>query len=300
MTGMEFKRETIELTPELAKEYLAKRHPRQRKLNLGYAEELARLIRAGLWENRMHQFDPMALDKQGRLMNFQHRCMAVVRAGKPITADVLFDIPEELFEFIDGGKSRQVNQFLDMKNDTTISALARYAIAIENGSPIPSAFSGRITGAQENKQKFNVRAGRTELLEYIHQNEKDLAWSTAQGVRLYQTIGKGSSKASFASAIWTILYVADEDVSVDVLEFVDLFTAQTTTNDVIAKGKAMAMKTLLKAARDRQAVKFEYWFWLTLTIYRLYKTDRQTITKADIDKTAQMFAILTKEKRTAI
>ena len=294
---MEFKRETIELTPELAKEYLAKRHPiLQRKYEPNYAEQLSRNITAGRWNNSLHGADPMMFSETGYLINAQHRCGAVVIANKPIIIDVIYDVPEEMFQFVDGGKPRSLRQFVDSKHSTVVCALAKYANAIECGSPILSALYGRVVNTWDGNRKRAVVAGRTELLSYIHENEKELEYIASQAQRIYKAF-KGGSKANFAQALWTIFYVYNPHDLGTIIRFVDEIVADLPSSPIIANGKATGMGKLINSAKQGVRVNPEYWIGLILAMYRYSSTNRLKITQKDISDAIPYFNLEIRRKQ---
>lgn len=285
---MEFRRKTIELTPERAKKFLENRHEGlQRKYSPDYAEQLARVIRAGKWSNALHSVDPLMVTPEGKLINAQHRCGAVIRANKSIIIDVLYDVPEEMFQFLDGCKPRSFKQFVHSKHANTVVPLARYANAIDNGAMIGSAIKGIVAN---NGKNGRVNAGRTELLDYIDKHEEELEYIACQSEKVYRAF-KGGSKAAISYALWTIYCASDKDLGA-VLRFVDEIVADIPSTVVIAKGKALGMGKLLEAAKQRTSIRADYWVSLLLAMYRLSDSRRIKITANDLKDAIPYFNML--------
>lgn len=294
---MEFKRKTVELTPELASEYLSRRHPTlQRKYDANYAEQLSRDISAGRWNNDLHGADPMIFSDSGYLINAQHRCGAVVIANKPIVIDVLYGVPEEMFEYVDAGKARSVAQFVHTKHSNTVTALARFANSIECGNTITTALTGRVVHTRSNGKKRSVSAGRVEVLSYIHDNASELEYIASQADRIYYAM-RGGSKASFAAALWVILYVSKDQGIGEVLNLIDDIAADVPRSPIVAHGKVIGMSKLITAARQGMKINSDYWVGLILTMYRLSSTNRLKVTQKDINDAIPYYNLLIKRKQ---
>lgn len=288
MTNIE--RKTIKLTPELAKQFLCNVYEGQRKLIPSYMRQLARDMKAERWRPETGQFHPLMLSAEGKLLEGQHRCHAVVESGKTIMTDILINVPEELFRYIDGGKPRMLSQFVNTKNANTVSALSKYANAIECGTPIASAISGRV----ETEDHINVRASNIELLEYIDNHIEVLENCAYEARRIYEALGNGGSKAMFANALWTISYVSNHEISRDIDKFVDEIVSDSPTHPAIAKGKSLAVKKLVEQLRNASRVKSEFWMYWLLAMYKAYGSQKKTLTLADVNAAPSYFDKLIK------
>ena len=96
------RRRTEVLTPKKAQSYLAtmikNRHPRPNKVK-AYAQDII----GGNWEQ---VGDPIRFNKSGKMIDGQHRCLAVIAAQKPIRVDIVRGIDDEALHAIDGGITR--------------------------------------------------------------------------------------------------------------------------------------------------------------------------------------------------
>lgn len=281
----QIRRKTIELTPELAAHYLNNLFDKQRKLNANYASQLGRDMMEGRWNKDARAFDPLMVSRDGKLMNGQHRCKAVLETGKTIVVDILYDVPEEMFKYLDGSKSRTLQQFVNAKNPTAVAAVAKYANAIERGAHIVSAVHGYV----ENRHHHTVVAGRLELLEYIDNHVEHLERCTKQAERIYKCFGNAGSKAMFADAIWTISRISGYDNWADVVTFVDDIVADIPSHPAIANGKNLAVKKVVEQLRDRTRVTPEYWISLILAMYKAAGTRKRTISNSDIKEAVPYF-----------
>lgn len=279
------RRKTIELTPELASQYLSKIYDGQRKINKGHVKQLSRDIREGRWNNDARQFDPIMLSPNGELLNGQHRCKAVVDAEKSIVVDLLTNVPEDLFKFLDGGKSRALPQFVKCKNSNTVAAVSRYANAIESGTPLSSAITGRV----ELDGHVNVRASRIELLSYIEKNLEILEECAYEARRIYEAFGNAGSKAMFADALWTISYISGHENMEEIKAFVDDIISDNPSRPSLANGKSLAVKKLVEQLRNTSRIKQEFWMHWLLAMYKSLGTNKKTLTMNDVNEAASYF-----------
>lgn len=98
------------ITPAIARAYLASNQS-NRKVTVTNVKDLAAAIRRGEWR-LTHQ--GIAFSCTGRLLDGQHRLLAVVEAGQPITTVVSRGLPEETFMALDIGKKRSYADVLGM------------------------------------------------------------------------------------------------------------------------------------------------------------------------------------------
>lgn len=90
------------LTPALAKELLEK-SAKNRKVSQTRVNHYAKLITDGLWELTDQA---VSLTKLGKMINGQHRSLAVLLANKPIPVWIHSGYDEAIYPKLDGGKNR--------------------------------------------------------------------------------------------------------------------------------------------------------------------------------------------------
>jgi hypothetical protein len=101
---------TIEtITPEKAATYLNKIHENQRRLSQPRVEILAEDMSSGNW---FDSNDGICFDKNGSLINGQHRLMAIVRSGVPQQFIVIRGLDENAFFAMDRGVKRNARHQL--------------------------------------------------------------------------------------------------------------------------------------------------------------------------------------------
>lgn len=129
-------RGTIEvITPEIAKEYL-KHNRKNRKVKPKTVETYARDMARDAFITT-HQ--GIAFDTDGELLDGQHRLLAIVVSGKPVTMMVSRDVPKEAIAVTDRGVTRSIydvmsigandaesnGEYKALTNQKTISALSQ-------------------------------------------------------------------------------------------------------------------------------------------------------------------------------
>lgn len=92
------------VTPESAADLLAHHNPINRRLNAPHVQFLAREMERGTF--RADNGDSIRIDKDGNIIDGQHRLAAVVRVGKPVVMLFAVGIDRETFSTIDTGKRR--------------------------------------------------------------------------------------------------------------------------------------------------------------------------------------------------
>ena len=127
------------LTRELAERLLADRHP-NRILKWPAIRTMARDMKAGRW--RGDNGATLAVCPDGRLVDGQNRCMAVIQSGCDVWVNIMHGVsPDpETFNTIDNGSKRTVSDNLHragVPNSTSVSATARAAMSCigDHGPP---------------------------------------------------------------------------------------------------------------------------------------------------------------------
>ena len=122
----------IEVTPSMAKDWL-KTNVENRKESPTNVSHLARQIQNGKW---MFNGESIKFDENGRLLDGQHRLIAVITAEKSIDTAVAFGIPRSAFHTMDTGKNRSASDVLSAKGykiPNVLAAVSRQLLALESG-----------------------------------------------------------------------------------------------------------------------------------------------------------------------
>ena len=132
VSDTQLRAEVIDLTPEIAEAYLD-RNDGNRSIAYAVVEKYARDILAGRW---VLNGQTIKIGANRRLLDGQHRCHAVIKAGKPVRTLVVSGLDETVFDTFDLGARRSFSDILiDKKeqNSSTLAAALRQLWLIENG-----------------------------------------------------------------------------------------------------------------------------------------------------------------------
>lgn len=162
----------VSLNPALAA-VLLERNPTNRKLNESAVERYAYEIAGSRWT---FNGEPLIVSDTGELNDGQHRCAAVVKAGKPIDVILIVGVPRESRTTLDQGKMRTAADYLSMEgraNTLVLAAAANYA------------WQYRTYGMLSSGGK--TKATKSEILSFVEENpglEKATTIFTTKNSRL--------------------------------------------------------------------------------------------------------------------
>lgn len=274
--------ERIELlTPERARVLLSNRDPRQRKLVENHARALARAISLNEWNEDFDQC--ISISDEGLMMDGQHRCRAVVIAGKPIKTKIAYNVPHDQFKYFDRNKPRSARDFYFGPNKTVAVAIAGRMCCIKRGAGLTNALHGIIYQTGDRKTgKANIVPTMDEVLECLADDEREIQELAALSQKIYKRMG-GGSKALIGFALWLAVYVGyDADV---VRAFVGDFIEDIPTSPSIIKGRDFACRMMLKAKSQRASLSNRQIVGLTLTLFDSYEREKPICRANEIDKT---------------
>ena len=114
------------VTPELANNILINCNDKNRPMSRGNVRKLTSEIKAGNW-----QFDgsPIRFDKDGRLIDGQHRLTALIKTNFSTPMLVIYGLQSESFKVIDTGKNRSGSDVLaidNIPNSTYVSSTLNF------------------------------------------------------------------------------------------------------------------------------------------------------------------------------
>lgn len=126
----EIRASVLFITPKTARNLLDKNLENQRRVKKDNLTKVEGAIRADLF--RLNG-ESIIISKTGRLLNGQHRIIAVVNTGIGIWSVVVENVPDEYFDTMDSGSSRRFQDVLKIGGSshahamaTTIQRLAEY------------------------------------------------------------------------------------------------------------------------------------------------------------------------------
>jgi len=122
----------VEVTPALATQWLENNITNNRKIMPNLVKKYTLAMRSDEWKPS----DPLKFDKEGNLLDGQHRLEAVKLANKPVKFVVLWGYDPVAAQYVDQGKSRNtehVAQLMGKAYTSQHSSLVR-AMLMENSS----------------------------------------------------------------------------------------------------------------------------------------------------------------------
>lgn len=102
--------EVVTITPTMADAWL-ENNLNNRKVARSVVDKYARDMSEGRWK---FTGDAIRFDVEGTILDGQHRLMAVVKSGVPLTAVVVYGLPTSTREVIDTGKARTTSDVVGM------------------------------------------------------------------------------------------------------------------------------------------------------------------------------------------
>lgn len=204
----------VEINPETAALLLAMRPTYQRPIRPSRVKVFETLIRDGRFVTT-HQ--GVAFDRDGHLIDGQHRLQAAINLSATIETNATFGLPHGTFRAMDRGAARSVADDLQTdgivastKEASTFSAAARLLDMIDAGKRVTSNKSGATWSLDQAIDVFDR-----------HPN-LDL------GVRLAQMLPRFIPKTGFA-AVWAVF--ADRD-----RKLADAFAAKMISGEGMTAG----------------------------------------------------------------
>lgn len=124
------------ITPELARKYLERNTDNYRILQIKRVEQYAQEMISGNWERNG---ESIKFNKDGKLVDGQHRLHAVIKANIPVKIYVTRDIDNSVVLF-DSGYNRSTKQIIDRLGytiDNSVIAAARIIMCGTSGKVSP-------------------------------------------------------------------------------------------------------------------------------------------------------------------
>ena len=103
--------EVHDITPEMAKTILTYRNKNNRKYRYNQLAKLSDAIEKGEWKVTNQG---LAFDKEGNLIDGQHRLAAVLQTRKTVPMMVATNMPADIFNVVDSGCKRTTGDALDI------------------------------------------------------------------------------------------------------------------------------------------------------------------------------------------
>lgn len=234
---MEFVKTLV--TPELALQLLeANKNNRRIKTPrlLQYTQEILK----GNW--KPDTGETIKISKTGRILDGQHRLMAVVKAKIPVHFHIVYGVEDNVFDVLDTGS---------MRNATDVF----YIKGIKNQNTIPSIIAtyNLLTKGFSSSGQVNHRATNAELLDQYFSFEMFWQVTTTRTIAWYQAFAK-ILPPSAIGGLYSLFY----DISPDQAEefFNQLCTGQNISNNMIAMLRQKLMRDKMSPKKMPLAIRY--------------------------------------------
>lgn len=194
------KRESVTVTPDIARHWLETLADYQRKASTKDVDLYARAMKEGKWDENVPQ--AICFDTDGRLCDGQHRLMAVVASGASIKFDVIRGITRETFLRLDQGRRRTAAEFIAVKHSNHIAALISRIIALKSHGTFSMLCM---------KTSTRDRVLREDIVAEYQKNPMYYTQLIEEARKLYRNV-RIASPAAIAFAIWSEQLLDNDDI----------------------------------------------------------------------------------------
>lgn len=193
----EMSAEIMEITPDIAGDWLS-RPSTNRRINPRTVRQYAAAMERGEWALNG---EAIKFDTRGRLVDGQHRCIAVVQSGVTIQSLVVSGVAPVAFDSMDSGLRRAPNDVLDIHgyvNTATLAAAIRNVLTYDWYGD----FANRPDRITPSKQQILLAANEWPAM---HESVRVSQW---HGIRAFR-----ASNALFAALHFIFSNIDPEDAS---------------------------------------------------------------------------------------
>lgn len=178
----------IDVTPQLAASWL-QLNVSNRKPNTNYIRQYIQDILMGNWEMIG---DPIRFSTEGRLMDGQHRLMAIMRANKCVKMVVMVGVNPNAFTHIDSGNRRTVSDSLFIKGVSRSREVASIINVLNNNGVLGNR---GVASAARNAPIYDSDPQRFDSAAEAACQVKKLTMSSAYGAFFYLALKAHPEKA---------------------------------------------------------------------------------------------------------
>lgn len=153
-----------ELTPEKATILLSRNHT-NRTVRQDLVSKYAGAIDRNEW---ILNGEAIKQDKNGDLRDGQHRCLAVIKSGKPIQTVMVTGLPSESQETMDTGSARTLGDTLKLRGEKNHATLAGALKLIYSYSKVGTIYSGATKPSPTRQELLAILENRPDIRNYMH------------------------------------------------------------------------------------------------------------------------------------
>lgn len=259
------------ITPARA-ERLLKRNTNNRSVRDSAVNRYADDMKSGNWNEDV--INPIVISKDGRLLDGQHRLLAIKNSGTSIWCSIEYGADDSQYDYIDNGVPRRTADYVIGPNKVGKTAIGSIAYCFKYGTmPISTCVHGQIS----NKRK----PSRNNVKDYINNNSDYYNELVIDSVRVKKQIGIGKPKI-YGAFLFFIEYVEDDKEAVNA--FRNEFTKETPDSIFIIQCKQkLGRKLFTERVLDSDM------FAMLLKIYDAYKQGKKSIVFNHLDSVLQKY-----------
>jgi len=156
--------EVITITPALAKAWLEKNLPTNRRLSNHSVDRLVHEMEKGYWKITG---DSIKFNTSGHLIDGQHRLRACIKANITIQSMVVWGVRDDAFDAIDRNQVRSNAQILSIRGEKNANSLAsalRYLYCYRCGDLTRGSLAVSIIGPQDLEELLQKEGGLRESI----------------------------------------------------------------------------------------------------------------------------------------
>lgn len=230
----------VSLTPVMA-EALLDRNPANRRISEVLVENYAHEIRGGHWA---FNGEPIIVSDTGELNDGQHRCRAVIEAGKAIDVILIVGIKRNTRTTLDQGRVRTIGDFLSMEGNTYTNVL---------GAAANIVWQYRMRGTVGSSGR--ARGTKGELLAFVSDNP-----GIVRSVALVHEKGADAAggKTILAAAHFILSSISKEDADHFILSLIRGAGLRVGDPILYARNRLINERHLLRAP-ERLELLFKAW-----------------------------------------
>lgn len=240
------KREVI--TPERAEYYLGlnegNRTPRKTVIS-AYAADMA----GGRWNDSPDIITPIMISREGRLIDGQHRLLAVKKSGVPVAMWVQTDCDDLVYRWLDAGVKRSAADQIDSAYAKIVAAIASRAVATIDGT---GGLSIILNGGMGN----SYRVTRQQIIDYAEKNTERLMALARDGQMMRRAVSTGHP-TTYGYFLWLLDWLGRAALIED---FVADFCQSASSSKTLVACKG----TIQKAALSNTGTVYPKWILGTL------------------------------------
>lgn len=192
------------VTPEEAKRILSENFTKQRHVRENTVQKYADDMINNRWDFNNPQ--PIIISDTGKLLDGQHRLLAVIRSGKAIPFYFAIGVPENTYLSIDTNDPRKVTDRIDVPQKTNVAALTKRVLTLQKGFGLNDA----VRGTKPITQR--------EQVEYINQNASELLRTIDRAASIRTAFGKLGPISGYSIVLHMASTIYGEDSQTAIVE----------------------------------------------------------------------------------